>query len=156
MAVRKPLVITNGQIEQLQAGDILANPSIISRTNNNAGSLVFGTPVKVDGAGGIDKAQANSLTDSKVLGLVADASIATTAVGNVQIDTVIEGTTGDWDAVTGQVGGLTAGATYWLDSATAGKLTSTAPSASGEVVARVGLAISATELELEVGQTIRL
>lgn len=156
MALKKPLVMTNGQIEQLQAGDTVEHPSLRNKTNNSGGALVFGTPVYVDGANTVDAAQANALSTSKVLGLVAEASIADTDPGAIQTDGFIEGTTGQWDAVTGDVGGLTPGATYWLDPDTAGMITTTAPTSTGDVVAPLGTACSTTELEIEVGQTVRL
>lgn len=54
--------------------------------------------------------------------------------------------------ITGLVG-LTIGATYYL-SATAGTITTTAPSTSGNVVQRVGIATSATTLSFEPGEPI--
>lgn len=45
--------------------------------------------------------------------------------------------------------GLTAGTTYYL-STTAGGVTSTAPSGSGDIVQEVGVAISATELSVSL------
>ena len=50
---------------------------------------------------------------------------------------------------------LTIGATYYL-SETAGTLTATAPSTSGAIVQRIGVAISATELSFEPAQPITL
>jgi len=50
---------------------------------------------------------------------------------------------------------LTVGATYFL-STTAGEFTVTAPSGSGNVVQKVGVAESATELQFEAQQTIEL
>lgn len=40
----------------------------------------------------------------------------------------------DWDSMTGQVGGLTPGATYYTSSATAGHLTSTAPGIANTIL----------------------
>lgn len=156
MAVKKPLVITNGQIQQIQAGDSLASENIYNRTNNNAGAIVIGQPVYVDGAGTVDLAQADALATANVLGLVADVSIAAAASGGIQTGGRLTATTGQWDAVTGQVGGLTPGAKYFLDPATAGMLTTTAPTTDGEVVAAVGEALSTTELEIDIDQTILL
>ena len=53
-----------------------------------------------------------------------------------------------------QVTGATAGTVFL--SATAGTFTSTAPSAAGNVVQRVGVATSATSINVEVGQPIVL
>jgi len=156
MAIKKPLVITNGQIEQLQAGDTLDNPNAKTRTNNNAGAIVIGQPVYADSGTTVDLAQGDAQSTIRVSGLVADTSIANAASGSILVDGVLVATTGEWDAVTGEVGGLTAGANYFLSAATAGELTQTAPTTTGEFVVRVGHALSTTEMEIEVQQPIKL
>lgn len=156
MAIKKPLVMTNGQIEQLQAGDTLANPGVLTRTNGNAGAIILGQAVYSTGSGNVDLAQANAQGTIRVAGLVADLSIAAAASGSILVDGVLTATTGEWDAVTGQVGGLTDGADYFLSAATAGGLTTTAPTATGEFVVRVGHALSTTEMEIEIQQPIKL
>lgn len=154
--IKKPLVITNGQLEQLQAGDRMGSDTLFNRTNVNAGALVIGTPVYVPSAGDVDKARANATATKDVLGLIADVSVPAATPGAVQTDGVLVATTTQWDAVTGQTGGLTPGSVYFLDAATAGKLTVTAPTADGEFVARVGLATSTTELEISILTPIKL
>jgi hypothetical protein len=156
MSVKKPLVITNGQIEQLQSGDTIEHPGILNRTNNNASPIVIGEAVYVDGAGSVDLAQADAASTTDVLGLVSDSSIASAASGGIITSGVLAATTGEWDVVTGQVGGLTVGAKYWLDESTPGSLTATAPTTAGEFVAPVGKALSATEFEVDVDHTIKL
>jgi hypothetical protein len=156
MTIKKALVITNGQIEQLQATDRLASPTVFSRTNANAGALVIGTPVFVAGAGSVDKARANAAGTKDVLGFITDISVATGQPGTVQSDGVLTASTAQWDAVTGQSGGLTPNTTYFLDSAAAGKLTPTAPTADGDFVCPLGLATSPTELEISIRSTIKL
>jgi hypothetical protein len=156
MAIKKPLVITAGQIEQLQSGDSVEHPGLFTRTNNNAGAITVGQPVYVDGAGTVDLALADAAATTHVLGLVADASIAAAASGGIQTDGVLTAATLDWDAVTGQVGGLTTGVQYYLDPTTPGNMTTTAPSATGDFVAPLGIAMSTTELEITIGHTIKL
>jgi len=58
--------------------------------------------------------------------------------------------------VTGETGGLTPGAVYYLDPDTPGNLTQTAPTTTGDFVVRVGRAISATAMEISVSQPILL
>jgi hypothetical protein len=87
---------------------------------------------------------------------VADISIATTASGNILVDGVLTATTAQWDAVAGTTGGLTPGTVYFLGAATAGTLTSTAPSTTGQFVVRVGRAISSTKLDLMIMAPIKL
>ena len=61
-----------------------------------------------------------------------------------------------WDAVTGQSGGLTVGATYWVRDATLGFLTATRPTTGGHFATQVGFAISATQLQLQLSSPITL
>ena len=60
-----------------------------------------------------------------------------------------------FDGTNTQLSGLTPGAVYYL-STTAGGVTTTPPSGSGNVVQRVGRAVSATELTFEPGEPITL
>lgn len=160
MALRKPLVITNGQIEQLQSGDTLDATVItadsIQKTNGNASTLVIGTPVYVKADGQVDKAQANASGTVQVFGFCKDVSVAASASANIQTDGILSATTTQWDAAAGTTGGLVPGTVYFLSAATAGKITATAPTASGEYVVRVGTAVSATELEISIEAPIKL
>lgn len=160
MALRKPLVIVAGRIQQLQAGDSLdatvSEVDVVTRVNGNAGALAIGQVVYASASGQVDKARANALATVEAFGLVKDASIAAGQPGSIQTDGVLVATTGQWDNVTGQTGGLTPGAVYFLSAATAGNLTTTAPTAVGEFVVRIGKALSETELEITIEQPILL
>lgn len=160
MANRKPLVIVNGQVQQLPAGDTLdaevSEVDIVSKTNDNASALVIGTAVYPKSNGNVDKGRANASGTVELLGLVRDASIAAAASGAVQTDGILTATTEEWDAVTGQTGGLTSGSPYYLDPATAGMLTATAPTTTGQFVVRVGLAISEVDLDISIQPPIKL
>jgi hypothetical protein len=57
-------------------------------------------------------------------------------------------TTAQWDAVTGQVGGLTPGP-YYVSAAAQGMLTTVQPVAPGSFVTQVGLALNPTTLLLQ-------
>ncbi len=155
MAIKKSLVITNGQIEQLQAGDRLDLGNTVTKNNANAGTITIGQPVYITGAN-VDLAQADAQSTIRVAGLVLDTSVATATPATILVDSILTATTGQWDAVTGQVGGLTPGANYFLDPSTPGMLTTTAPTAVGEFVVRVGHALSATEFEIEISQPVKL
>lgn len=152
MAVQKPLVIVGGQIQQIPVGDTLSAAAsevdVVTKLNANIGALVIGTPVYPSSATQVDKASAGASGTKKVLGLVLTTSIAAAASGFIQTDGVITATTAQWDAVAGTTGGLTFGAIYYL-SATAGLITATAPSAAGNFVCPVGLALSPTELDID-------
>lgn len=160
MALRKPLVIIAGMVQQLPTGDTLdasaAEVDVVALTNGNASPIVIGAPVYSDSAGSVDLAQANASGTVEVLGFVKDVSIAAAASGSIQTDGILAATTGQWDAVTGGTGGLTSGTVYYLDPTTAGMLTSTAPSTPTQYVVRVGKAISTTEMEISVEPPILL
>lgn len=157
---KKPLCIYDGQIQQLQAGDTLdasaAEVDVIEMTNGEASSIVIGAPVYVSAASTVMKAQADASGTVDVLGLVAETTIASAASGSIQTDGVLAATTAQWDAVTGGLGGLTAGAKYYLDPDTAGMLTTTAPTTVGDFVAPIGKALSTTEFEITIGSTVKL
>lgn len=153
MAKKKPIVLTNGQLEQLQAGDTLDLRNSVTKTNNTGGALVIGSPVYVSGGNAIP-AQADAQSTIRVAGLVSDISVADGDPTEVLTDGVLEATTGQWDAVTGQVGGLTEGADYFLDEANPAQMKTTAPT-TGFIV-RLGHALSSTEFEIEIQQPIKL
>ena len=82
-------------------------------------STAPGSPVAFAAAGSFKRrAQANALANSASLG-IATASIAAGASGAIATAGSLALTTAQWDAiVTGESGGLTAGALYFVDPAT--------------------------------------
>ncbi len=160
MAARKPLVINAGQVQQLQAGDTLdaavTQVDVVSMTNAESVTIVIGAPVYVFSASNVKKAKADASGTSKVIGLVRDVSVAASASGVIQTDGVLVATTVQWDAITGGSGGLTAGSRYYLDPATGGMLTLTAPTTVGQFVCPIGIALSTTDLEITIGDVIGL
>jgi hypothetical protein len=155
MAQVKPLVLnaTTGRIEQLQNGDFLKEVDHPKVTNANAGAVAFGRVMYL-ASGGMDLARANAGGTTPSRGLVADNSVASSSVGTLQSNGVLVGTTTQWDAVTGQTGGLTAGAIYYLSEAVAGGMTTTPPTTG--YVQEIGEAISDTEFLIDVKQEIKL
>jgi len=121
-------------------------------TNNNASALVICRPVYSDGSGTVDLAQADASATAQVTGLVLDTSILPTASGNILSTGYLEASTGEWDVVTGGSGGLTAGSRYYLSAATAGALTTTAPSTTGDRITLIGKAVSTSIMKLEIRQ----
>lgn len=161
MALRKPLVINAGQVQQLQSGDTLDAPQAggdqVVLTNDEASPVVIGAPIYIDAVDGFKKAQANASGTKDVKGLVAKSpSITNATSGAVQTSGVLVATTTQWDAVTGQSGGLTFNTRYYLDPSTSGKLTITGPTTVGQYVAEVGLAISTTELDISIKSPVLL
>lgn len=156
MAQKKPLVLNNGQTEQLQPGDYIGNVDQLQQLNGNAGALVIGTPVYSSANDTVDKAKGDAVGTVNVIGLVADTSIASAASGAIQTEGILAASTAQWDAVAGTTGGLTKDTIYYLDSANAGKITATAPSTVGHFVKQIGTAISTTELLISIERRIKL
>ena len=156
MAIQKPLVIIAGQVQQIPSGDTLSAAAsevdVVSLTA--AVALVALAPVYVSAANTCDKASASASATARIIGFAQDA-IASAAAGFIQTDGILSGTTGEWDAVAGTTGGLSAGTPYFLSS-TAGLITATAPVASGSYVVKVGTAISTTELEISISDSTLL
>ncbi len=59
-------------------------------------------------------------------------------------------TVDEWTAVTGEVIGLTPGAVYFVSTATAGKLTKIPPTGDGNLSSQVGVAVSNTDLNVQL------
>ena len=162
MALKIPLVIgTDGLTQQLQAGDTLLaptnTPSIRAITNGeSSAAITIGMPVYASAADTVKRAQANAKTTSKLAGLGYDSSIAAAAIGNIASEGVLVATTTQWDAVAGTTGGLAFNTVYFLDPTTAGKITATPPTTTGQCNVIVGIALSSTELELQIEQPILL
>lgn len=147
MTARKPLVLVSGRVQQLQSGDSL-NATV---TENNTvtqtadSTLIAGQVCYSSAADHINKAKADAAGTVKALGL-ASAAITSGATGSLQTSGIVTLTTGEWDAAAGTTGGLTFNTPYYLSAATAGLLTSTAPSVAGQYVKEIGIGISTTEL----------
>jgi len=112
-------------------------------------ALVIGNAVYISAAGHVDLANAAAAGTAHCIGLVKDASVASAATGDVVINGELTATTGQWDAVAGTTGGLTAGTDYYLSKATAGKLvTDVSAYTTGDFVVYVGHAISTTKMKV--------
>jgi hypothetical protein len=127
-----------------------------SLVNGHGSNIVICEPVYEMSNGQVDLARANAEATTRVLGLVYDTAIADTEAGNIIVDGFLTASTAQWDAVTGQTGGLTPGALYYLSVATAGKLTSDGPDTVGDFVARVGRAVSVTRMEVAIMPRVKL
>ena len=161
MAVRIPLVISSGEIQQLQSGDTIAvnvsGVNEIAMTNDEAGSIVIGAIVYTDAASGVKKAKADASGTALPLGLVAQTSIASAASGIIGTSGVLTFTsTAQVDAVFGTTGGFTFNTRYYLSAATAGLATSTAPSTVGQYVVELGQALSTVDFKINILKRILL
>lgn len=128
--------------------------TIIPASNGEASAIVIGKAVYVSSGDTVKLANANSSNTKNVVGLVFDTSVNSAATGSVAVSGTVEATTTQWDAVTGQSGGLTAGSKYYLSNSTSGGLTTTAPSTG--FAAPVGFALSTTKMIINIGPTVRL
>ncbi len=153
MALKKPIVLNdNCEFEELQPGDTIdTQPDTINRTYTSL--AVAGEVVYVDSAASVDLAQANADGTSTPLG-VTQANVAAAAVGVVVIDGTLTLTTGQWDAVTGLVGGLVAGDRYYMSPDLPGNMLPQsaigAALTAGEYCVRVGQACDTTTLRVEM------
>jgi len=114
--------------------------------------LLAGQPVYMKGTGHLGLAQADASGTSTVVGLAVEDKLTGFACPYVFQNKL---TLADWTAVIGAAT-LTIGAIYYLSASTAGMLTTTAPTAVGEYVCRVGMAISTTTLAIEIDPKILL
>ena len=146
----------SGKVPAAQLPALSTNPSVSLTSAETSAATAPGSPVAFAAAGSFRRAQANALANSASLG-IATASIAAAASGAIATAGALTLTTAQWDAiVTGESGGLTPGALYFVDPATPGNLTATAPATAGQIVAPVGRAVSPTVLVIQIGQPVQL
>ena len=156
MAILKPLVIINGQIQQLPTGDTIEGQNLtVDLTENDATGTPKVTPVYVDSPGTYKQAKADAAATKNVLGFTT-AAVSSGGTGTIQLEGIIEAATGDWDAVTGDVGGLTAGSKYYLDPDTVGMITDNPPTTDADYVCPLGEAISTTKFRIDIDATVLL
>lgn len=114
-----------------------------SMVNDSAGSITIRQVVYVKSNGAVDLALAtNGALADGVIGLVADASIATTASGSILF--------AKGDQVSG-FSGLTPGKKYYVSRTSAGSIAlySAISWVAGDAVVRIGVALSASVLEFD-------
>jgi hypothetical protein len=135
-----------------------ANDTVTNLTNGNGSTVVIGNIVYATGTSGtFNLAEANSsAATAKPIGFVQPTSITASSTGNIVTGGVMTASTAQWDAVNGSSGGLTVGSVYYLSPSTAGAITTTAPSTTGQWVVRVGVALSSTQLQINFGPPVQL
>lgn len=121
-------------------------PTLTAETDAD---VVAGQPVYIKASGHLGLAESTALPQARCAGLVTADTLTGVAAPFSPDGTV---NLADWTAVVGAAS-LTPGAEYFL-AATAGQITDTAPS-SGYLV-RVGRAISATVLDIEIHPIVAL
>lgn len=145
-------VDTYGRVTSGTADGAIAQLGV-SLTNQSGATIEkFKLVYKTATSDQIAKANANSGTTFRAIGF-ASAAISNTASGTIVVNGVVTGTTGEWDAVTGQTGGLTPGSAYFLSNTTAGNCTTTAPTSG--YLCRVGVAVSTTQMLINLGEPVQ-
>lgn len=95
-------------------------------------------------------ARANSVSTSSLTGLAAGPGVVGDPVF-IQFAGVLHLETAQWDAVTGETGGLATGVPYYLSPGfQEGRLTQTPPSTPGNFVASAGVALSPTDFLIQL------
>ncbi len=137
----------DGTPDRLLHADVGAQPFIA--THEGVTTAILGQPVAITdttptlGVATVTAAQPGDPVAGTIITLNNDGSVTVLPYGITSL------TTAQWDAVvTGGSGGLLRGRAYYMDAATAGKLTSTKPTSSGTFVTRVGIALNPTSLML--------
>lgn len=135
-----------------------AEAVVTQETNTDSVSLQFGTVVYPLGAG-VARAQANDIDKKAVWGLVSDAAVATGLTAGVLTNGLLEGSTAQWDYITGGSGGLIPRASYYLSTSSPGKLMTPGPvPIIGETLwsIKIGVAMTATKLNVDIQQSVKL
>lgn len=152
MADRKPLVLVNGEIEQLTVSDRLVddenNPyaKFTSFTNGESVDIEEGEACYIFSSGVVKKAKADNVVTTQVA-FFAEKLIPPTEVGFFR-------SYGNIPHTLVAAGG---GTKLYLSATTAGRLTSTAPSTSGQFVVECGkVTITASEFEINIRRPIKL
>lgn len=134
-------------------GNPAAGSITVEAINGEAFTLEKCRPVVIWSGSTVRRASNASQALAAVLGLATADADATLVVG-IQVSGEFEATANQWDAVTGQVGGLTPAARYFLGAA--GALTTTPPSSAGASLVLVGTALTSTKMELGINAPILL
>lgn len=129
---------------------------VISKQNAEVDGIIAGTLVYNFNGTQMKRAKANSDLTKTVLGIVINSLISPDSSGLVQTEGIVSLITTEWDAVTGDVGGLSPGAVYFLSDTDDGFLTLNAPDITNRYVCRVGMAINSTDLLVNIEPPIKL
>lgn len=160
MATFQPLVINNGEIQQLQPGDSL-DPSVIAGVGQQSfvsdynGATSKGMPVYVKSTGNVDLGQANAVTPAGVIGMADENGVAQGSPVVVTSEGYV--TVPDWSGITyNSSQTLEPGKVYYLSAANPGKITQVAPNTQGQFVVRLGRAMTTTIFKLDIDLTVKL
>lgn len=126
----------------------------VSLINSSGGTVLVGAAVYSSAAGSFNSGSAGSFAAASIIGLIMQTTLVGVS-GLIQTNSVYTTDTASWDAIAGTAGGLAFGQYYWL-STTPGHITSSPPTGSGQFVALIGFALSATQMRLMIQPPIGL
>jgi len=135
-----------------QARNVVIPNSGVSGDPQDDISVDLGAPVVLLDELGL--CRANAAATSNCAGLcngAGEKNSVTGAPGQVRYQYAgpLTLTTAQWDNITGQSGGLTPHATYYISAATAGRLTTTPPS-NPNYIAPIGFAMDAETMMIQI------
>ncbi len=141
--------------QKLDDGDDTAWETVrfVNGPNGSLSTLELGMPV-VQIGGSLYPASAASTGTAHVIGLVA-LGAGPTLIARITASGPLRFQVPDWTLITGELGGLTLGATYYLASVP-GMLTTTPPAAPGQSLVEVGQAMTTTRLLINIRRPIFL
>jgi hypothetical protein len=136
----------------------IAGVAYASMVNADFVTLPVGTPVYLFGANSVKRCRGNVAVTADCIGFVRTPVYDPGASGFIQVDGICELTTAEWDVITQTVGGLVSHKSYFLSTTDDGKITYDVPSeeVTGVYLARIGYAVNATTLKIEIEPTILL
>jgi hypothetical protein len=140
--------ITKFNIEVQEVVEDLSKNTLTASATN---ILTRGQPVYVSSSNVAELADASAVATSQVLGLVLVGAFTSQPVVVLSEGRVEQS---DWTAATGGTS-LTAGSVYYL-STTGGQMTTTPPAGTGDVVVRLGIALTSTKFDIEVNEVVSL
>jgi hypothetical protein len=118
--------------------------------------LTIGSPVCISSTRTMIKAFAADTSRILVAGFWEEPVSEIGRIGHYVSAGTLSASIYQWAPICGQNGGLTPGSLYFLDPSAPGRITTSAPSASGLFVVELGLAISSTDLEISIQPPIML
>lgn len=130
--------------------------STILLLNDEGSTILRAQPVYSESDGGVRLAVGDGGSSARVIGLVADTSIVAENYGRIVVAGTVVAEPDEWDAVCGTTGGLVAGTVYYLHPLIPGRLTATAPSASGQQLVPVIKAVSPTTATIHIKPPVLL
>lgn len=154
MAAKRPVVVANGGLQQLQVTDFLADvagfPYLLNKailTNGEATTLNEGEIVYIFSSGTVKRAKADNIVTAQATYITPPGGIAASAAGFF-IKSGIASLSSPAAA---------GGTKLFLSPTTAGAVTVTCPTTAGHFVVEIGkVSITASEIELDIKSPIKL